>query len=1620
MTSNLAIEQEDNLFMKIPQPMWIVDLSALKIIEINEAAKDFYGFTLKSRGGLSLKSLRVKANTPTKLEEILQKGKLKKISFIDRHKKKNKETVDLEITIQPINYRNKKSAFVCINDKTEHEKFKSDAIEYFEKFKIIADTASDGIIIINSGGKILFCNKALEKIFGYSPDEILDKKVNKFIPGYLRILHSQINNNYTLTNKKNLNRLNIEMPGLHKGGHEIQLEISFGKYTKENEIYFTGVIRDVSLRKKSEKRLSVQFEVTKIISETVKLEKAYPKIIKAICKGLTWEAGEYWEIDDKAETIKFKTAYASSKESENRINQISQSYEFSRGEGLPGKVWDTGKPDLILNIIKDKNFFRKKIADELNLKSIIAFPIPFGKNPYAAMLFFKSNVVEPDEEIIKMFEAIGKQIGGLVEKKRYEESLHLEQDKLESKVKSRTELLLNSNKILKTEIKRREQSEKELLESRRKYKLLVDGVKDYAIYLLDKQGNIVNWNSGAKRLKGYSANEVIGKNFSMFFSPEDKRKDSSKKLLRQAEKEGRVEEEGWRIKKDGTRFFANAVITPLYDEQGKLYGYAKVTRDITAKVQSEAALRESQEHYRLLLEGIKDYAIFMIDSQGYITNWNTGAKKIKGYEAKEIIGKHYSIFYTPEDKERQKPKRNLRLALEHGRYEEEAWRLRKDGSKFFADVIITPLRDEKGKLLGFVKVTRDITERKIAEEALKKAHEGLEQKVQERTKELEKVNSILKVEVIERKQAVFQLQERVRQQETIVFLSQQALQIFDLQTIFDEAVKLITKTLNVEFGKVLKLMPGGKELLIVSGVGWKPNVVGKVTVDAEKGSQAGYTLKVNHQIIVDDIKNEKRFKIPKLLTDHNILSGIAVVIGPEKNPFGVLGAHSIKKKDFSKEDVRFLETVANVLASAIERKKVEGELQDTIFNLNEAREKTEFAQRRLSFLAEASIILNSSLDYRRTLTSLANLSTPEVADWCIIDMLDDEGKLKRLTVSHADLQKIEKVYQLQQKYSTDQSLQSELNKVIKSGTSIIHPQINEEDFKLFGLAEEQLSFSRKAGMKSAMIVPLSTREKVVGTISFISAESGLIYNENDLKFVEDLARRASSAIENAILFNETKLLNKKLAKRIEDLNKEIKERIKVENALVESRKLLHNTVNAAPLIIWAIDNEGKISLLEGKALSKFNINPKDFVGKNVNNFLTDWPNVTEILRRVKLGEEYITIIEINGIPLETRFSPIKKKNKIIGVIVVAFDISERKKAEEDRAMLLVEIENQRRRLNNIIANVPGVVWETWRNPDPAKLRTNFVSEFIEKMLGYSVDDWLSDPAFWLTIVHPDDRKQAAEVIQEIFEKKLGGLNTFRWITKNGKEIWVETHVVVIIDENKKPVGLRGVSMDITQRKLAEEQIEASLKEKEVLLREIHHRVKNNLQLISSLLNLQSQYIKDKKALDIFIESQNRIKSMALIHEKLYKPKDLSSINFAEYVNDLALGLFDSYNIPESNIRLVVDMPNIFLTIDIAISLGLIINEAVSNAIKHAFPPDMLKNGGKGEIIIRMYEDENDEWIVILKDNGKGFPENINFRETESLGLQLINTLVEQHNGTIELIKNNGTEFFIALPKEEEE
>jgi PAS domain S-box-containing protein len=300
------------------------------------------------------------------------------------------------------------------------------------------------------------------------------------------------------------------------------------------------------------------------------------------------------------------------------------------------------------------------------------------------------------------------------------------------------------------------------------YRQLVASVTDHAVFALDTTGHVLSWNRAAQRLTGYSAEEMRGSHVSRFYPADDVAAGKPERALEVAARVGRNEDEGWRVRKDGSRLWANVVISAIREEGGRVIGFATVARDFTQRRDAEAALRDSEERFRLLVDSVKDYAIFMLDVDGHIASWNQGAERIKGYTTEEILGQPFTRFYPPEVVAVGYPEYELHVAARDGRFEDEGWRLRKDGSRFWANVVITALHDTAGRLVGFAKVTRDLTARRDAEEQARQlaAEEAAHAEALRRSAELAQANELLKQQAAELEEQAVELEaQEVRSRE---------------------------------------------------------------------------------------------------------------------------------------------------------------------------------------------------------------------------------------------------------------------------------------------------------------------------------------------------------------------------------------------------------------------------------------------------------------------------------------------------------------------------------------------------------------------------------------------------------------------------------------------------------------------------------------------------------------------------------------------------------------------------------------------------------------------------------------------------------------------------------------
>ena len=439
---------------------------------------------------------------------------------------------------------------------------------------------------------------------------------------------------------------------------------------------------------------------------------------------------------------------------------------------------------------------------------------------------------------------------------------------------------------------------------------------------------------------------------------------------------------------------------------------------------------------------------------------------------------------------------------------------------------------------------------------------------------------------------------------------------------------------------------------------------------------------------------------------------------------------------------------------------------------------------------------------------------------------------------------------------------------------------------------------------------------------------------------------------------------------------------------------------ADDLILW-ISPDGYIMDVNDTTSLRLNYTKDEIIGLPFVLIDTEFnlEKFQAIRNKSLVTEHYFKTKDEDKVPVEVEFNFLEYSGRYY-YCAFARDITERKKAQET----LLESEA---RFRSLADNAPAMIWMS----DIDKSRIYYNRRWLE-FTGNNLEQELSND--WLESVHPEDRDLVRKNYNEAFNERKEFNCEYRLKRYNGQYRLIFDTGIPRFTPDGNFLGYIGSCYDVTERKQSRQQMELSLSEKVTLLKEIHHRVKNNLQVISSLLRLQSTYIKDDEAREIFIESQNRIRSMALIHQKLYLSKDLTHINFPNYINELVSSLLNSFNFNSNNISLNIDVEDIELHVDIVLNIGLIINELVSNSFKYAFPDGVSRDGNICELLIKLKSVCDGKYILIIKDNGIGLPANVDYKNSDTLGLQIVAALVEQYKGIIELNNDSGTEYTITF------
>ncbi len=1122
-----------------------------------------------------------------------------------------------------------------------------------------------------------------------------------------------------------------------------------------------------------------------------------------------------------------------------------------------------------------------------------------------------------------------------------------------------------------------------LLQSESKYKKLSESAFEGIV--IHQNGKIIEVNSAISRIFGYSEKQLLGQPIFRFISP-DYHQTAIQKL---SSKDEQVYE--MKMLRKGNKLFWAELVAREIEYNGDRARVVAI-RDIDLQKQYEENLKLSEERFRMFAENAVDiisrYQVFPEHKLEFIS---PSVEQITGYSPEEFYADPFlgTKIIHPED---------LKIltgmqASDNGSFKKNTpkplvarW-IKKDGTIIWIETINRPIFDDQHRLVMVEAVGRDVTERKLLEAQKESGEQALSQ-ILNNIDEL-----VYYIEFHEDgSRQVKYLSEHIEQ---ILGVKKEEYNAFANKFIEyvhpDELEALKAKSKLIKKSKTTQkfiyrfLHQKRKEYI------WLEE---KVTPQFDKHGNhignLGITTDVTERVEAEKAlkKSEERFR---MLAENamDVIYRFSVVPTPH---YEYISPSVLKMSGYSPEEFYNDPYIAFKIIHP-----------DDLHLLGDSEESLK-KRSKISSVKDPSVVLrwvkkDGSIIWTETKTQ--NVYNHEGEKIAIEGITRDVSAQRNSAENYKSLVD-----------ASPDGVLIHIDGVIKF--------VNPSALRII----EALNFNEISELSAlhfidpeyhSLVVARTENVKNGGEENF--AEIGIKTLKGKSLFIESkpIAIKFDGVDAIQVVFHDItaqkELMKEQLRSQLAEetnqkLQKEISERIKAESELREVQKYTRLIIDSSIDMICASDKEGYITEFNQAALKTFGYTSEEIIGKHVTilyaipsdrqeiadkKIFKDGTFSGEVLNRKKNGDVFISYLSASALKNE--------KGEIIGAMGVSRDISSEKEAEQ-------RLREQSAKLNAVFESSSHVIWTINREYRITSFNTNFASHML---LRYGVNAILGlDMVSGDTVSTEEYNRFWINKYDAVFKGKPDYFET-KLIDKHGNLVWREIYLNPIFDTNGKVVEVSGIGHDITEKKLVEEQIKQSLQEKEVLLKEVHHRVKNNLQVISSILNLQSSYVKDQGTLNILKESQNRIKSMAFIHESLYQTKDFSSINFSEYVVNLANNLIHSYSNFDNDIKLNLDIQNVFLNLDLAIPCGLIINEIVSNALKYAF----VENSEGGEITIVMKSD-GENLTLIIGDNGVGLPPDIDYRNTESLGLQLVVTLTDQLNGIIEMNNQSGTNYKIVF------
>jgi len=1100
------------------------------------------------------------------------------------------------------------------------------------------------------------------------------------------------------------------------------------------------------------------------------------------------------------------------------------------------------------------------------------------------------------------------------------------------------------------------ESERKIKDSEARFRSLYENSFD-AILLTNPDGSILSANPAAQKMFGMSEEEIIKAGRSGLVVEDE----NLKHVLKEREQKSKVRAILTYKRKDGSTFLAEGT-SSLFTDEDRSIKTSMILRDVTEIRKAEEALRESENRFKELFNNIgSGVAVFEAAKDGgdfIFKDFNIAAEIIEKVKREDLIGrsvleafpgvKDFGLFDV------------FQRVYKTGKPEHHPITLYKDERiTGWRDNYVYKLPSEE-----IVAVYEDITERKKAEKALKESKERYQMLFD--NSQICTAITTMEGEVINANQGFFEMTGYKRGE----------LNQIDIRTMYQDVeqrnnlIEILKKEGKIRGYEVNMRRKDGQPYLASINVDF-------ITLEGKKEMLVTAIDITKRRQAEDELIKSEAF-LNKIID----LSPTPIWISDEVGTLKRINRACCELLNITEDEVI---GKYNLLKDNIVKEQGLMPLVESVFKEGKiARFKLKYNTSRLE-----------TLDLEKKAFVILNVT--------IFPITDAKGKVTNAVIQHIDITEREKYEEKLYKSQNKLKIAMDLAKLVQWEYDVDSDMFTFDDqfYALYGTSADKEGGNKMSSedYASRFIPPEESGLVASEIVKALETDDPNYFATLDHKIIRaDGEERYITVRFGVIKDAEGRTI------KTYGANQDITERKKMEDALIRQKENYQTIFDSVPAMVWYVDVEGKV-LRANKYISKLMGKPaEDLVGKSfydifpAHEAVKFYKDNMEVINskkpKLQIIESYTAANNEKRWAQTDKIPYLDQSGDVVGVIVFVQDITDRVKFERE----VKDIEERQRRLlresfDGVIIHSEGKILSI--NQKGAEiLGAKSPEEIVERPI--------------IHIVHPDYHEIIKNRIKKMkSEGSSVPLMEQKFLKLDGEVIDVE--VVATVYKHNNRLGVYAVFRDITARKKAEKRLIKSLEEKEVMLREIHHRVKNNLQVISSLLNLQSQHLRNEYDMEVFKESQNRVKSMAMIHERLYQTQDFAHINIAEHIRNLVLGLFSSYHVDQSSVKLNTNIQDLKLGIDTAIPLSLIINELVTNSIKHAFP-----EGQTGEINIELIKTDEKTYKLTISDNGIGIPEDLELQKTGTLGLQLVNNLTNQLDGTIKLDRTKGTQFQIKF------